>query len=208
MDRFIQHYDAIDDNDLMLCNGIGYQKDMSHLVSYNEDYFNKCLSYEDREIALKINRGRIGLVNHYFDGPVLDIGVGSGEFIKKRPKTYGYDINPVAVEWLKEHGRFSNRFEDFMCFTFWDVIEHVPDPGKYFDRIPRWAYVFTSIPVFEDLTKIRKSKHYRPNEHLYYFTKNGLINWMQHYGFLFLQMQDFEIDAGREDIYTFAFRKV
>lgn len=186
----------------------GFARDKSDFrVSYDEDYFNKCLSYEDKEIALKINRGRIDFVDKFHRGIVLDIGIGSGEFIKKRGNAHGYDVNPKAVKWLKENNLYSDEFEDYRAFTFWDVLEHIEEPVDYFKRFPKGSYVFTSLPVFDDLKNIKQSKHYRPGEHLWYWTEKGFIDWMGEHGFRFLERRLFEILAGREDIYSFAFLK-
>lgn len=212
MDRFIAMLGCVVDRDLCIseAGGVACQRDMAARVPYDENYFNKCASYEDKAIALAINAGRIALVDKYVNGGlVLDIGVGSGEFIKKRGGlTFGMDINPAAVGWLKRQGRHSESFAGFNAFTFWDVIEHVPEPENYFRRMPNGSYLFTSIPIFEDLKAIRLSKHYRPGEHLYYFTEPGFVSWMAMHGFAFLERQDFEIAAGRDSILSFAFRKV
>ena len=208
MDRLIKRFDGVDDGDLFICDrGVAYQKDMSTLVKYDEAYFNKCLGYEDKDIAVAINDGRKALVKKYHKGRVLDIGIGSGEFIKKRPDTYGYDINPVGLQWLYDNRYYSDKFRDFNAFTFWDVVEHVDAPEGYFKRFPDGAFVFFSLPIFGDLQSIRGSKHYRPNEHLYYFTSQGFIDWMAMHRFRLLERQKFEIDAGRDSIYSFAFKK-
>ena len=210
MDRFIASFDAVEDGDLMLCNnnGVAYQKDMSNLVAYDDEYYNKCRSYEDQEIALKINAGRIALVaKHFGSNPVIDVGIGSGEFIKKRENTYGLDVNPVAIEWLKRNDLWAERLCEVGAVTFWDVIEHVPTPEVYLRQIALHAYVFTSIPIFYGLGGIRLSKHYRPGEHLYYWTERGFIDWMELHGFMLIDEQDFEIQAGRESIYSFAFKR-
>jgi hypothetical protein len=68
-------------------------------------------------------------------------------------------------------------------------------------------YLFVSIPIFYNLNKVKESKHYRPNEHYYYFTSFGLINYMNDMNFKILEIQDFEIQSGREDIKTFVFKK-
>lgn len=209
MDEIIRDYPAVADGDLMLCpdNGTAYQRDMSIRVPYDESYFNKCLGYEDKEIALKINAGRIALVDLYVghDKPVLDVGIGSGEFIKKRPLTFGYDVNPAAERWLRAQHRWRDDFETFRAFTFWDVLEHVERPADYFGRMPGACYLFTSLPIFDDLTRIRESKHYRPGEHLYYWTAAGFVAWMKLHRFGMLCSQSFEIEAGRESILSFAF---
>ena len=209
MDKLIERLDAEPDGDLKLCRnrGIAYQTDMSVKVSYDADYFNKCASYENKEIALKINAARIALVNRWVgDGPVVDIGIGSGEFIKKRgANTFGFDINPVAGDWLRANGLWRGDFSGFKAFTFWDVIEHVEDPHLYFQSMQEGSYLFTCLPIVGDIEKIRGWKHYRPGEHLYYWTKLGFINWMALHRFRLLETNDLETEAGRENIVSFAF---
>lgn len=208
MDRFISEYPFTPDKDLHITPyGVAYQSDMTQLVSYDRDYFNKCRGYEGKEIALAINAGRIDFVNKYHNGMVLDVGIGSGEFIKTRGRCHGYDINNEAIDWLKKNDLYSDTFEAYKAFTFWDVIEHIPNPSIYFDRIPEDSYLFVSLPIFEDLENIRESKHYRPNEHLYYWTDMGFTGWMWRHGFTLMEVSNFETRAGREDILSFAFFK-
>lgn len=210
MDRFISSMPAIEDGDLMLClsDGIAYQRDRSHIICYDEPYYAKCASYEDQEIARKLNAGRIALVKrHYGAGKVVDIGIGSGEFIKKRGNTMGRDVNPVAIEWLKRNDLWAEDLSYFGAFTFWDVIEHIETPEAVLQHIQLHAFAFFSIPVFSDLCRVRESKHYRPGEHLQYFTAEGFVCWMVAHGFLLLEMTDFETKAGRESIMSFAFKR-
>ena len=54
---------------------------------------------------------------------------------------------------------------------------------------------------------IRDSKHYRPGEHLYYFTELGFAQWMARHGFELLEVSNFETKAGRDSILSFAFRR-
>lgn len=210
MDRFIGEMSAEQDDDLMLCrqNGVAYQANMKVTAVYDESYFGKCRGYEGHEIALAINSARIALVERHHGARVLlDVGIGSGEFIKRRPATYGFDINPAAVAWLREKGLFWSDIGSFPAFTFWDVIEHIPVPEDYFGAMKPGSYVFASLPIFDDLSRIRKSKHYRPGEHLYYFTREGFAQWMGLHGFALLEVNDAETDAGRESIGSFALRK-
>lgn len=202
---------AVEDDDLMLCLGAGvaYQADMSVRVGYGQDYWNKCASYEDQAIALAINRGRVDLVAKYVDPHelVLDVGIGSGEFVRKRPNTLGVDVNPVAIAWLKAEKLWAHELRGFTGYTFWDVLEHVEEPGQYLREVVTGAFVFTSLPIFEDLRRIRESRHYRPGEHLYYWTEEGFVRWMAEHGFDLLEQQDFETRAGRQSIGTFAFQR-
>lgn len=213
MDAVIASYAAIEDGDLMLCpaHGVAYQRDMSVKVAYDESYFNKYRSYEDQAIANAINAGRIALVNKHAgeNTLVLDVGIGSGEFVRKRPRTLGTDVNPVAIRWLQERGLWwGSSLMSFRAVTFWDVLEHVETPADYLDQIPPGGLIFTSLPIFEDLAQIRSSRHYRPGEHLYYWTEAGFIAWMAWHGFTPLSREFFETRAGRASILSFALRKV
>lgn len=211
MDRFIAQLPAKADGDLMLCldEGIAYQADRAHRVEYGEAYFEKCAGYEDGEIATKINAGRIELVrSHIGSARLVDVGIGSGEFIRKRPNTWGHDVNPKAIAWLKERDLWTPSLEGFAGASFWDVLEHVDEPEDYLRQVGLHGYVFASLPLFTDLEAIRKSRHYRPGEHLYYFLGEGFVGWMRQHGFRLLTMEVFEIHAGRDSIYSFAFKRI
>ena len=214
MDRLIKRFDCEQDGDLMICpeRGVAYQKDQTHVVSYNKEYFEKCLAYKGNEISEAVISGREKLVRKYHDGDIMDIGVGCGDFVE-RVKCKGYDVNPFASEWLKKNDLYSEEFDKFRCFTFWDTIEHVSDPEIYFRKIPKDSWIFVSIPTFPEtgpnafLKNIRQSKHYRPDEHLYYWKESGFIAWMAMWGFRALEISNFETNAGRDGISDFVFKK-
>lgn len=211
MDRFISAFPAEFDRDLMLCrrHGVAWQADRADVRSYDGAYFEKCRGYDDLAIGERINAGRVELVNRHVGGNVvIDVGIGSGEFIRRRGgRTFGHDINPLAIEWLKANDRWRASLEGAAGLTFWDVLEHVETPALYLDQTHLGSYVFASIPVFDDLASIRASKHYRPGEHLQYWTAPGFVEWMDMHGFRLLEQSAFETEAGRESIASFAFRR-
>lgn len=210
MDRIIKRYNYRRDADLNITDrGVAYSRQMRATIKYDQEYFRKC-KYKESEISEIVNKSRVDFVNAYI-GPsndLLDIGIGAGNFIKTRGKhTFGNDINPSAVIWLKQNGIYSTDYRFYKAFSFWDVIEHLPKPEEYFKKIEKDSYLFASIPIFDNLNEIRKSKHYRPKEHLYYFTFDGFINYMFSHGFGFLESTKAEIKAGRENIIQFVFKK-
>ena len=212
MDRFIEQYGAepyaIDDADLRLCpvRGVAYQRHMAaDRVEYGADYLEKCRLYEGTPIACAVNAARIALVSRYTTGLMLDIGAGTGDFAKQRPDTFAYDVNLPAEMELRAELLFTDAFASFNAFSLWDVLEHVEDVDNYFKHMRHGAYLFVSIPVFASLWSIRRSKHHRPGEHLYYWTERGFINWAACHGFRLLEVSWAECAAGREDIAQFAF---
>lgn len=209
MDQHIASFGGVADGDLVFCReqGVAYQADMSRPIDYGQAYFDMYVGYGGSATEIRLNAARRRIVDHYagYKTFVLDIGIGSGAFLASRPMTFGYDVNPVAKHWLGSRDLYRDDFENFRAFTFWDVLEHIPRPADYFDRMADGSLLFTSMPIFAGLDEVRKSKHYKPNEHFYYFTRDGFVNWMALHGFVLLEHNTDETAAGRESIGTFAF---
>ena len=213
IDKLILSYEYVKDDDLNICvnNGVAYQHDVTYKKDYDGKYFEYCQTkYFDTNKKALINAKRWNFIFQTVGSTadnILDIGIGDGSFMTHFGRAKGYDVDEMAVEWLKENNLFADDLSQFKYYTMWDVIEHIENPDEYLQYLYTDNYLFLSLPIFEDLNKIRNSKHYRPGEHFYYFTKNGLIAWMKEKGFELRNIGDFEIHAGRESIYDFAFMK-
>jgi hypothetical protein len=212
VDKFVAALAAVPDGDLMLCDGVAYQADMSAgRVPYDDGYLAKIDAYEGTEIAQAVNAGRCALLaRHLKDGAsVLDIGAGSGAFVRCARswgfEAHGFDVIPQAAERLHAAGLYAEGAQVFDAVTMWDVLEHIEDPQDVLATIRKGARLFVSLPVFADLTKIRESRHYRPGEHLWYWTADGFIAWMAKRGFRLLEQSEHETAAGRDSIGAFAF---
>lgn len=212
MDSAITGMTGRPDGDLMLCPiGIAYQVG-GRAIDYGAEYLDKIEAY-DPAIAMRVNAGRCALLaRHLHEGwSVLDVGAGDGAFIRAARSwgfdAKGYDVITAARDRLAQAGLYDDDPALYDAVTAWDVIEHLEDPALTLRRVSRGALLFLSLPIFEDLTQIRRSKHYRPNEHLLYFTRDGLVQWIAQYGFELLEESDHEVRAGRESIGAFAFRR-
>jgi SAM-dependent methyltransferase len=199
------------DDHLVYCEGVAFQKDMSALVDYGEAYFNNYVERTATPIAVRLNEARTGLTERFCKRSLLDVGIGSGEFIcSSRLKVYGYDINPYGVRWLRERGLYLDPYVDLPDevegLTLWDTLEHIPDPQSLFGCLRSGMYFFVSLPTFGSIAEVRDSKHFKPNEHLYYFTISGFIRYMSDSGFQYLTHNDDETRAGRDGITAFAFQ--
>lgn len=205
-------YEASDIEEFNWCKeeGIIYQKDMSHSIKYDKEYYQKYVNFQNTEISKKINIGRKNITEKYC-GSVLDMGIGSGEFIRNcQIKAYGFDINECAIKWLKDLNLFVNPYENMPNvdgMTFWDSLEHMTNPNAILSLFKKNQYALISLPTFDNMPNIKNSKHYRPNEHYYYFTIDGMLKYMNDSGFQVIEIDDFETKAGRESITTFVFRK-
>jgi hypothetical protein len=69
---------------------------------YDEQYFAKYQRLADTETGRALTQSRIELVERHYHGPVLDVGIGAGQFVSSRPGTLGYDVNPAGIAWLNE----------------------------------------------------------------------------------------------------------
>jgi hypothetical protein len=191
--------------------GLGYYPVQSEEV-YGRDYFEKYKRYAVTELSAKLTRFRLDLVQRFVgQEPVLDVGIGCGTFVESRNaqihNTTGYDINPFAVEWLASRELYHNPYQtavDHACF--WDSLEHIGRPSLILKSVR--AYAFVSIPIFRDLQHILCSKHFRKDEHFWYFTSWGLIRYMKDEGFDCVYRGTEECEFGREDIGTFVFKRL
>ena len=121
------------------CFQVAFQHDMSVSVYYDINYFDKYKNYENTPIARRINAFRTRITEKYCRS-LLDVGIGSGEFITRSRIGYlGYDINEAGVAWLKERGLYANPYESFPGVegvSMWDTLEHIRDPTDLLVRIP------------------------------------------------------------------------
>ena len=178
---------------------------------YDSAYFAKVAAYEDTDIGRAVNAGRVAMLarNLPAAATVLDIGAGTGAFLRSAKaagfRTSGWDVMEEAVAGLLAAGMYADDPYGFEAVTLWDTIEHMDQPECRLRSVRKGAHLFASLPVFTDLRTIRESKHYRPGEHLYYWTTDGFVEWMRLYGFSVLEVSEHEIAAGRESIAAFAF---
>jgi hypothetical protein len=213
MDSVISKYKFKQIGGLNYCHdeGVAYQTDMRRSVPYDRPYFEKYILYEKTPMGRTLNRARVDAVKPWAERlKIIDVGIGCGTFIKYALGSdldiCGYDINPCAIHWLHKRRLFENPYcttSRIMCYTFWDSLEHIPDPQKLFEKIEVGSFVFASLPIFENLDDVTKSRHYRPDEHYYYFTTLGFIGWMLKYNFVLKKLYNFEIECGRCEIKTF-----
>lgn len=190
--------------------GYGYYPVVGGNAVYDRAYFQRYQAYTATPMGQALTAARVDLVRRWAgDAECLDIGIGAGDFLEaRRPQapTFGYDVNPEAVRWLLDRGAFRDPCHGpVACMTFWDSLEHLADPQIVLSQASRWAFI--TIPVFRGPDHVLVSKHFRKDEHFWYFTRAGLIGWMGNQGFVCAEQSTAETALGREDIETFAFER-
>jgi hypothetical protein len=175
-------------------------------IDYNGDYWKKYLEYDKSPMGLDLTKARKTFVSSYTNGSdMVDIGIGGGLFVREM-NCYGYDVNHHANQWLMSVHKFKDPYDDPVnAITCWDAIEHIPDPVTLLNNVKEW--VFASIPVFGSAETVTTSKHYKPGEHIWYWSHNGFIKFMERNGFMFVDYNVEESKLGREDIVSYAFKR-
>jgi Methyltransferase domain len=190
--------------------GIGYYPVEAGLAPYDQDYFDNFDRNGRSELGRALMQARFNFVEQHYRGTLIDVGIGSGAFIEqrraRRRTTYGYDVNPAGIAWLEERSLFVDpHMVSFDAATLWDVLEHLPDFQSLLANVSEW--LFLSLPIFRDAEHALRSKHFKPDEHCWYFTRDGLVAAMKMCGFALVSESAIETDLGREDIGTFAFKR-
>ena len=175
-------------------------------IEYEGDYWDEYRERDATEMGKALTDARIALVDRHFHGSVVDIGIGGGRFVEDSG-SLGYDVNPKAVKWLVENARWMDVYiHGADAITCWDSIEHIPDPMELLKRVRKW--VFVSLPIMESPEHCLKSRHYKPGEHIWYWTHQGFVEWMKKAGFECVETNAAESDLGRDGITSYAFRRV
>jgi ubiquinone/menaquinone biosynthesis C-methylase UbiE len=160
-------------------------------------------------VARALNSARVQMLCRWLRAGdvVVDVGIGAGTFIKSAgANVHGYDVNQRGIEWLRERNLYLDPYTrqvDVACF--WDALEHIANPTPLLNNVRR--VVLVSLPVFRDSSHVRASKHYKPGEHLWYFTDAGIQWFMEYHGFRIVEWNQAEKDCGREDIFSYAFER-
>lgn len=188
--------------------GLGYLDPGLTPFGYDTSYFRSYVVRDATDMGEKLTAARVGLVAKYTPNAVLDVGIGGGRFVASAPfGSKGYDINPDAVRWLQHEGIWGDLYAaSWPVATFWDALEHIPTPEKALARCS--DLVFVSLPVFTSRANCAESKHFKPGEHIWYFTETGFVAYMFDNGFRELERNTIESDLGREGITTFVFQRV
>jgi hypothetical protein len=187
---------------------IGICREPTPAGLYGRKYWEEYNLRDRTEMGEVLTYARSSFVRLFHTGQIVDIGIGGGRFVMAwGHKAMGYDVNPFALDWLAARGIFANVTQHpFEAMTFWDSLEHMIEWGHILANCRTWAFV--STPIYLGPEECVRSKHYKPGEHVIYFTNRGLIWFMQRHGFEMVAYDNFEVKLGREAIGTYAFRRI
>ena len=191
---------------------------------YDEAYLANYAGLADTPIGSALNRFRADLACAHAAPPsgaspgrcrILDVGIGDGAFLRVlrsclRSPSYvlqGVDINPAAVAYLEERSQLGSLDEPqfYDLVTFWDSLEHFRDP-----RVPLRAardIALVSLPTFASADGAIRSRHFKPEEHFWYFSDVAFTRFADQEGFDVIDLLRTETALGRDGISTFVLKR-
>ena len=173
---------------------------------YDLAYWEKYRGLDRTSVGDALTECRLELVRRHHKGQIVDIGIGGGRFVVEHADARGFDVNPYAVDWLQSMRLYTDpRKTQVDAACFWDSLEHIHDPRSIMANVSR--YCFVSAPIFEDCAHVLRSKHFKPDEHCWYFTCSGIVKFMERFGFEMVEQTMMEQTCGREDIVSFVFAR-
>ncbi len=134
---------------------------------------------------------------------LLEIGCAYGFFLETAKERFrsvtGIDICESAVRHARETlaldavaGDFLERDfgRSFGVVCLWDVIEHLPRPDLFLEKIsritlPGGLIALTTGDIGSPLARRRKERWrlYHPPTHIHYFTRDNLRRFLERYGY-------------------------
>lgn len=181
--------------------GMGYHPRPA--MDYTGPYFEKYQALDGTDMGAALTAARVAFVRTHYQGQVVDIGIGGGRFVVEYG-ALGYDVNQQAIDWLGD--RYCDPYQETVeAITCWDSLEHIRDPEALLRQVT--GCVFVSMPIYQSQSDCLTSKHFKPGEHIWYWTERGLIDWCKRQGFRLMGSSRFESDIGREGIISFAFER-
>jgi hypothetical protein len=148
-------------------------------VRYDASYVSTYDSYPTEMMAYL----RVGFLKAFVrGGRLLDVGYGNGDFVRAAAAAgfdaYGSEIHGVdcgirEVVLATDDSRWN-------VVTFFDSLEHFPEFELVRDLLRRTHYVMVSLPKRpRTFPRDRAWRHFKPGEHLHYFSELSLQHVVQ-----------------------------
>jgi SAM-dependent methyltransferase len=148
-------------------------------------------------------------------GNLLDIGCGTGHFLKEMLKS-GWNVNGVEINEdarnqavlftgsniLEPSGLNSLSSNSFDVITLWHVLEHFHEPGNYMEEIRRLlkpkGICVVALPNIDSFDAIHYGKYwaaYDVPRHLWHFSPSTFERFATKSGFIVFKIKPLPLDT-------------
>jgi len=153
----------------------------------------------------KMTKDRINILKQYkTNGKLLEIGCGTGSFLIEA-KQQGFDVTGLDassnyIESINnlglnvKYGRIEDvnfEYKKFDVIAMSHLLEHIENPTSFLENVKKYltpnGILFIVVPNADSLTnRILGYKHpvYQQADHLYFFSKKTLTNYLESSGFV------------------------
>jgi hypothetical protein len=155
------------------------------MIKYDENYYYNLLKIQ-ASTARDVMTKRYTFIMDNIDFrseedeqlTLLDYGCGIGAMKSFAPG--GWDVDTFDIMPVPQTGIKRQRYD---VITMYDVLEHIPDFKEVEPILKKGDYVVISVPVKPPDVPWQGYKHFKPSEHLHYFTDDLLEHMFKHMGF-------------------------
>lgn len=207
----LKNYKKLSDGTIKQIKISPFVYDYNYSNNYNSDIYklnSKFISY----LRFGFLVGVIGRLPN----SIVDVGYGNGEFLNvcktAVKECYGYDVSDYPIpNGVVRVNSITEQFFDVI--TFFDSLEHFDDIS--FVKELKCNYICISVPhchYFSD-EWFDGWKHRKPDEHIWHFNRNSLLNFMMDSNYILLNEFNAIEDLIRspiddnENILTMIFKK-
>jgi hypothetical protein len=141
----------------------------------------------------------------------LDVGIRSGHFLRELKRTsdiqgQGIDVNNWSIQWLHANGFVCTR-DKFEILTFWNTLDHLTEPWLLW-RNYKPLFIAMTQTIFKNKEQIERHQHFKPQQHYWYFTRLGLLEFMERHGYGLVNSCNTEdVKWGQDNKMTFTFMR-
>lgn len=160
--------------------------------------------------------------NNYFSNDVRENRKKFVEKFDNLENCFEYGCGPIPLDKKKLNGYYDPFVPEFSYFDIdkykfantlliFDVLEHLIDLRNILRSIP-FKQLITTIPIvpdeiFKDFSKLKTWKHYKPDEHIWYFTKLGFEEMIESCGWYIFEMTENCECPPRSDVFSYCLRR-
>lgn len=177
--------------------------------NYDENYYENLLEMYAGSME-RISNIRWQFIASVEPGLVLDYGSGNNAFTLFKPDDVIVDSFDIGMIGNAKYPQTGIRHDKYDLICLWDVLEHVDwecsTDEAMLEAISKVKHLAATIPVLPNGNKLEDWKHYKPGEHLIYFTANSFMNFIESLGFTTIKCGQPECPP-RTDIHSFLFRR-